>query len=172
MRLPELIELSRPDFIIIDTIGPPGQRTFYLQAAQDDMLVTLIIEKEQAAAISLAINGVLEKLEGADHEVEPVSMELIQPVSPLFRVGQLGLGYDEAQDMLVITAEEIATEEQPQRTKVHIWGSRDQMAALARQAAIAVRSGRPVCPLCGEVIDTGERHVCVRGNGRKHSQET
>ena len=51
MSLPELIELSEVDFITIDTIGPPGQRTFYLQAAQGNTLITLIIEKEHAGFV-------------------------------------------------------------------------------------------------------------------------
>lgn len=166
MRPPEMIELSQADFITIDTIGPPGQRTFYLQAAQEDTLVTLIIEKEHAAAISVAITSVLERLGGAGGEPEP-AMSLIQPVQPLFRVGKLELGYDETRDMLVVRAEELAPEEQEYVAQVHIWATRAQMAALARKAVVAVASGRPTCPLCGEPINPGEKHVCVRGNGRK-----
>jgi hypothetical protein len=158
MSLPELIELSQVDFITIDTIGPPGQRTFYLQ-------------KAHAAAISVAINGVLEQLGGGVDEPELVSPGLVHPVEPLFRVGRLGLGYDHKRDMLVVTAEELAEEEKPHRAQVHIWADRAQMAALARRAAIAVASGRPICPLCGETISPGETHVCVRGNGRKHIDE-
>ena len=172
MTQPELIELSQADFVTIDTVGPPGQRTFYLQAAQDDVMVTLIIEKEQAAALSLAISGMLEKLGEAVEDTEPPRLELIQPVDPLFRVGRLGLGYDETRDMLVITAEDLVREEQIPRAKVQIWIDRVQMATLAHQAAVAVRSGRPVCPLCGETMDPGEPHVCVRGNGRKHIENS
>ena len=171
MRLPELIELSRADFVTIDTIGPLGQRTFYLQAAQDDMLVTLIIEKEHAAAISVAISGLLEQLGEAEGEHEFASLDLIHPVEPLFRVGRLGLGYDEKRDMLVVMAEELATEEEQEVTKVRIWASRVQMASLARRAAIAFASGRPLCPLCSEPIQPDEQHVCVRGNGRKRLYE-
>ena len=169
MGLPELIELSQVDFITIDTIGPPGQRTFYLQAAQDDMLITLIIEKEQAAAISVAISSMLEELRATRGELEPTSLELVHPLEPLFRVGRLGLGYDETRDMLVVTAEELTAEEEQHKARVHIWANRTQMAALARKAAIAVTSGRPTCPLCGETIDPDEQHTCVRGNGRKHT---
>lgn len=171
MSLPELIELTQVDFITIDTIGPPGQRTFYLQAAQDNTLITLIIEKEHAAALSIAIHGILEKLGEAEDEPEPPDLDLIHPVEPLFRVGRLGLGYDQIRDMLVIMAEELATEdedeEEQQQTRVHIWVNRTQMAALAHNAAIAVASGRPRCPLCKEILNPDEEHVCVRGNGRK-----
>jgi uncharacterized repeat protein (TIGR03847 family) len=171
MNPPELIELDQADFVTIDTIGPPGQRTFYLQAAQDDTLISLIIEKEQAAAISVAISNMLEQLEEVGSEAEPVSLDLIHPVEPLFRVGRLGLGYDEGRKMLVVIAEEAATEEKSQGARVHIWASQAQMAALAHKAATVVASGRPICPLCGEPIAPGEEHICVRGNGRKRLYE-
>jgi hypothetical protein len=54
---------------------------------------------------------------------------------------------------------------------VRIWARHEQMAALARKAAIAVASGRPICPLCDEVIEPGEEHICVRDNGRKRLYE-
>ncbi len=167
MSLPELIELSRADFVTIDTIGPPGQRTFYLQAAQDDLLITLIIEKEHAAALSLAIQGMLEHLGGFEDHPSAPAAPLVHPVDPLFRAGRLGLGYDEEDDMIVILIEELTAEEQLSGTTVHIWADRVQMAGLAQQASIAVASGRPTCPLCKEPIDPGEEHVCIRDNGRK-----
>ena len=168
MPTPEPIELRQADFVTIDTLGPPGQRTFYLQAAQDDLLVTLIIEKEHAAALSVAVSGLLEQLGGIEDEAEPASMDLIHPVEPLFRVGKLGLGYDQDLDLLVVVAEEAATEETPEPAKVHIWASRAHMAALAHKAAVAVASGRPTCILCGETLEPDKQHVCTRGNGRKH----
>ena len=171
MSLPREIELSSADFCTIDTIGPPGERTFYLQVAQGDTLITMIIEKEHAAALSIAIGGLLEQL--GERELEdaeegaPFDMELIQPVEPLFRAGQLGLGYDETRDMIVIVAEELVAEGEPEGTKVRVWGSRMLMAAVAEKAAAVVASGRPLCPLCAEPIEADEPHVCVRGNGRK-----
>jgi uncharacterized repeat protein (TIGR03847 family) len=171
MSLPRQIELNSADFVTIDTIGPPGERTFYLQAAQGDTLITMVIEKEHAAALSIAIGGLLEQLDEGElediEEGEQFDMELVQPVEPLFRAGQLGLGYDEKRDMIVIIAEELVAEEEPEGTKVQIWGSRMLMAALAQRAAAVVASGRPLCPLCAEPIEADEPHVCVRGNGRK-----
>ena len=171
MNQPELIELSRVDFVTIDTVGPPGQRTFYLQASQDDLLITLIIEKMHAAALSVAIKSLLEQL-GETDEPLPMEMSLIQPIEPLFRAGNLGLGYDEERDMLVIVAEEMVVDEERQASRVQIWADRSRMAQLARQAAVTVAAGRPTCPLCSEPLNPGEDHVCVRGNGRKRLFDT
>ena len=150
MRPPEMIELNQVDFVTIDTIGPPGQRTFYLQAAQEDTIVTLIIEKEHAAAISVAITRVLERLEGTVDEPKPANMDLIQPVQPLFRVGKLELGYDEMRDMLVIRAEELGPEEQEDVAqgggfKLHRRPHPRRSAATAgRRRSRFFRGGRPV----------------------------
>lgn len=164
----ERIELNPADFVTIDTAGPPGQRTFFLQATQDDVLVTVIIEKMQAAALAVTADAVLEEIGRPSLELPIDQMELIEPFEPLFRAGQISLGYDQAQDRLVIVVQEVAPEER-EPFEIHIWITREQTAALARKATFVVESGRPTCPLCGEVLQPGERHVCVRGNGRKHA---
>ncbi len=167
MPSPELIELERADFVTVDALGVPGQRTFYLQAAQGDLVVTLIIEKEQAAAIAGALSNALEQL-GTPVEDEDVSgLALIQPVEPLFRVGQLRLGYDQTRDLLLIVADELVSEQDAAGARVHIWATRHQMALLSRKAMAVVAAGRPVCPLCHEPMDPHESHVCVKGNGRR-----
>jgi uncharacterized repeat protein (TIGR03847 family) len=169
MNQPEWLELSRVDFVTIDTIGPPGQRTFYLQAGQNEMVVTLVIEKEQAAAIAVAVGGTLQQLGQSDEVDEVSSPDLVFPVQPLFRVGKLELGYDQERDMLVIVAEELL--EEGQGSRVSIWATHGQMAALARKAAIVVAAGRPICPLCNQVLELDKVHVCVRDNGHKRLYE-
>jgi uncharacterized repeat protein (TIGR03847 family) len=168
MNSPEPIRLDHVDFITIDTVGPPGKRTFFLQAAQDDILLTLIIEKEQAAALSVAIDNLLERLGWEETDPDIQGLDLREPVNPLFRVGQFRLGYDETRDKLLVIARELAGEEAAEPgVNVRILASQEQMAALARQAAARVAAGRPVCQLCHEILEQGQKHVCERGNGRK-----
>jgi uncharacterized repeat protein (TIGR03847 family) len=166
MSQPEWIELSEVDFVTIDTIGPPGQRTFYLQASQGDLLITVIVEKEQAAALAIAAGGALDQLGEPSEELDLSGMDLVHPVEPLFRAAKLELSYDQRRDMFIVSAE-APEAEAVQGGRVRIWVSRHQMVALARKAAVAVASGRPICPLCGDPLDPGEEHVCVRDNGRK-----
>ena len=167
---PDLINLRRVDFLTIGTIGPPGQRTFFLQAAQDALVVTLIIEKQQATAIAIAIGNVLAREDEIGDVVDSEQLGLILPVRPLFRVGRLNLGRDEERDLLVLMAEELTLEEDEKGSRVHIWATPAQMLALAREAVVAVASGRPICPLCHEVTPLEQKHVCVRGNGNKRDQ--
>jgi uncharacterized repeat protein (TIGR03847 family) len=161
-----VIELRRADHLTIGTVGEPGERTFFLQAAQDDLVISLVIEKEQATAIAIAISSVLSDAEAVEDVDQHRRIELIHPVRPLFRVAKLSMGHDEAREMIVIIAEALVPEGEPGQ-RVRIWGTQAQMLALAREAVIAVAAGRPICPLCHEVLDPGQDHVCVRGNGRK-----
>lgn len=94
------IELNPVDFITVGTIGPKGQRIFHLQGGKDKQLVSLIIEKEQAWALSEAIREMLEDLDERHPELEEpesvdlskLDMDLREPIEPVFRVAQMGLG--------------------------------------------------------------------------------
>jgi uncharacterized repeat protein (TIGR03847 family) len=163
---PQFLALSQVDFITIGTVGPPGERTFYLQASQGDLLVSLIIEKEHAAALSLGIYELIQQLGGiSEGALLPADMELREPLEPLFRVANLGLGYDEDKDAIVVVAHALGGGEEGEYPEVHLWGSPSQMFALSQRSAEVVAAGRPRCPLCDEPLTVGERHVCVRGNG-------
>ena len=70
------IELNPVDFITVGTIGPKGQRIFHLQGGKDKQLVSLIIEKEQAWALSEAIREMLEDLLVAEPDNGQLTMFL------------------------------------------------------------------------------------------------
>ncbi|HEY66104.1 MAG TPA: DUF3090 family protein [Caldilineae bacterium] len=155
--------------ITVETIGPPGQRTFYMQASQGLMLLTMVMEKEQAAALASAIDQLLEQI-GADEEPdEEIDLTLHEPVDPEFRIGQMGLGYEETLDRVVIIVQELLPEEEAEIRDPMIarfWMSKAQARALSQHAAEVVAAGRPICPLCGDPINpTG--HFCPRSNGHQ-----
>jgi uncharacterized repeat protein (TIGR03847 family) len=146
------IELNPIDFITIGTIGPKGQRVFYLQAGQGGKLVSMVIEKEQSWALSEAIKELMEDLNTRTQdrnpdELPPRDMDLREPIEPVFRISQLGLGYDEEQDKIVLVAQEMLTtdveiDEETEPSVVRIWCSRKQILALSDHAMDNVRSGR------------------------------
>jgi uncharacterized repeat protein (TIGR03847 family) len=150
------IELNPVDFITVGTIGPKGQRIFHLQGGKDNQLVSLIIEKEQAWALSEAIREMLEDLDERHPDpIEPpavdlskLDMDLREPIEPVFRVAQMGLGYDEDRDMVVLVAQELVpTEEEVDPNIVdpgivRMWCSRDQMRTLSAYTLEVVQAGR------------------------------
>jgi len=96
-------------------------------------------------------------------------MRINPPVDPLFRVGEIGLGYDKDRDLVVIFVKELQTEEADQENAatVRFWCSREQIRKLARWGADVISRGRPICPQCGQPMDA-EGHFCPKKNGHKH----
>lgn len=145
------IEFNPVDFVTIGTIGPKGQRIFHLQAGQGKQLVSLIIEKEQAWALSEAINDLIDDLTsrsqpvvGDGLEIIDMDMDLREPIRPMFRVAQMGIGYDEDNEMIVLVAQEMPQldDDEDDPGVVRLWCSRDQMQALSAHAMDTVEQGR------------------------------
>ena len=150
------IELNPVDFITVGTIGPKGQRIFHLQGGKDKQLVSLIIEKEQAWALSEAIREMLEDLDERHPDLDKpevvdltkLDMDLREPIEPVFRVAQMGLGYDEDRDMVVLVAQELIPSEEESDPNlvdpgiVRMWCSRDQMRTLSAHTLEVVQAGR------------------------------
>jgi uncharacterized repeat protein (TIGR03847 family) len=160
------------DRITTGAIGQPGHRTFYLQARRGSELISLVVEKEQVSALAEAVEQLLENLTERNPLLSTSedlltfnNMLLEEPLEEAFRVGQLGLGYDETRDLLVIIAQELGSgQEDEQMDVVRLTMSREQARALAREGAEIVTKGRQRCPQCAEPMDpTG--HFCIKKNG-------
>ena len=168
----EFYDLNPVSHVTADAIGPPGERVFYLQASQEGTLVTLVVEKEQVHALAVSVEQMLEELEkrhpqsAADMElINQYDMVLWEPIDPAFRVGQIGLGYDEDSDLLIVVAQEL-TDDPEEMSVARFWGTRAQMKALSEHSMKVVESGRPVCPLCNQPIEP-DGHYCPRRNGHQ-----
>jgi uncharacterized repeat protein (TIGR03847 family) len=159
----ESFDLPEVDVITTGTVGPPGERVFYLQARWGAQILSLKVEKTQVAALIRYLGTLLADLPPPDDL--PSGLDLVEPIEPEWVVGSLGISYDEADDRVVLLAEELV-EEGEEGAVARIGASRDQVAALALHGAAVVQAGRPPCPLCGEPLEK-EGHVCVRMNGHK-----
>jgi uncharacterized repeat protein (TIGR03847 family) len=162
-----LYDLNPVTHITVGAVGNPGKRTFYLQGRQGMTTVTLVVEKEQVAALSRGIDELTERLGIGEKEarVNALEMELSQPIEPLFRIGQLGLGYDAEEKLMVLVAYEASEQEDPELSNaVRFWATSEQMRMLARHTASVVAAGRAICVLCGKPIDP-EGHFCPKRNG-------
>ncbi|MGH9222991.1 MAG: DUF3090 family protein [Acidimicrobiales bacterium] len=156
-------ELREIDRLTAGTVGPPGQRVFYLQARHEGGVVSLRLEKAQVAALCRYFDEMLADLP----PVEPAAtdMDLIEPVVAEWVVASLGVSYDEGDDRVVLVAEELVEEgEDPARASIR--ATREQVAAFTRHSSTVVAAGRPPCPLCGGPLDP-EGHMCVRLNGHR-----
>lgn len=153
------IELNPLEFITIGTVGPKGKRQFNLQAgANSGQIVTLTMEKEQARRLADAVGELLEELKKTKPDfpetivnMNDYDMDLREPITPEFRVAQMGLGYDEDQDKIILVVEELIIPPDDQELDLseaepnvaRFWGTREQYRALAIHTHRVVDLGRP-----------------------------
>jgi uncharacterized repeat protein (TIGR03847 family) len=170
-----------PERFVAGTVGPPGERTFFLQARGGGRLVSVALEKVQVALLAEKLEELLLEAHrrfGVDvPEPLPAGTDnepLDTPLDEEFRVGTLGLAFDVDTATVVIEAiavgEEEAEEEEDDeeatadRDRLRVRLTPQATKAFIERAKKVVASGRPPCPLCGQPLDpTG--HLCPRHNG-------
>jgi uncharacterized repeat protein (TIGR03847 family) len=171
-----VIELDPVDRLTAGAVGEPGKRVFYLQARQDQRLVTILVEKQQVELLAASLVEILARAGRETGEGPPEEeMGLEEPMVPEWRAGRISIGYDEDRDMILLEAEEVAPQEEEEELgepetggdlgRVRLWASREQALALARHGAAVAAAGRPRCQLCGNPLDP-EGHVCPALNGQ------
>lgn len=171
-------DLNPVQHITADAIGRPGQRVFYLQAWRETDIqpVTVIVEKIQLQTLATGLEQMLTEiaqqnpaLSWPSVEYDEDKMHITPPVDPLFRAGEMGLGYDAEQDQIVILVREIVSEggNLEEASVVRFWCSRQQAGRLAGWSKEVVNRGRPICPQCGQPMEP-EGHFCPKKNGHKH----
>jgi len=165
------IELNPVSQITVGTIGVPGQRTFFLQGSRGSQTISLAIEKEQARMLAESFAALIQELEKKFPEPDDdaavwTDMRLREPVDALFRVGNIGIGYNEDSNQIVLVTYELVDEDEEPNV-VSYWVSRAQVQALVQHVYDVVKAGRPICGNCGKPIDaTG--HFCPHRNGHAH----
>jgi len=167
----ERSDLGRVDAIKADAIGDPGNRTFRLRAMSSEGSATLWLEKEQLQALGMAIDEILAQLRasrvGQSEAMAPSAESGDFPArsSVDFRIGRLGLGYDESRDALSLLAHDQESDPDGPPT-VQMLAGRGQMRRLSTEITAVVSAGRPRCPLCNTPITPGSHHSCPRANGK------
>lgn len=160
-------DLREPDRFTAGAIGEPGARVFYLQGVEGTEVVSLRLEKQQVAALAEYLSGVLSDLPITEVTDLPAPVELVEPVIAEWIVGTIAVAYDQADDRIVLQADELVDEEAGEESahaRFHL--SRAQVQAFCGHAATLVASGRPPCPICGQPLDP-DGHVCPRSNGHR-----
>jgi len=174
------IDLNPVTHLTVDAIGQPGERVFYLQGRNKEQVITLLVEKFQIQTLALAIENLMSELREKTPDLADASpvydeehMTLDPPLDPLFRVGELSLGYDPEQDLMVLIAKEVPMglseeSEEESLSEVRFWCTRSQLWAMGRWGIELASRGRPVWPSTGEpILPPGE--FSPKNNGHKTS---
>src|SRR5690349_2781945 len=101
-----------PERFVVGTVGPPGQRTFFLQARTGVRVTSVALEKQQVQVLGERIDELLDELLSADDAsatipaVSPVALEdngpLEQPIDEEFRAGTMTLAWDADDERIVV----------------------------------------------------------------------
>lgn len=179
-----VIEFDPPDRFVAGTVGPPGQRTFFLQASSGRRLTSVSLEKAQVRVLADRLNDLLDDFGGgeATEVVAGTAVDnapLDTPIEDEFRVGSLSLGWDAEREVVIVECHDgdVEVEVDDEGDAVVEPASEDQnvfrvviapaMArAFARRCSGLVTAGRPPCPFCGGPLDA-DGHICPRANGYK-----
>jgi uncharacterized repeat protein (TIGR03847 family) len=164
-------DLPSVQHLTVGAVGPPGQRTFYLQASQDNQLVTLKVEKQQVGALAERLMALIQEHPPAGLDPGDLSPELTEPVLAEWPVGTMRILDDVDADQVVLIAEEVVEVDEAGEAvttggMARFGATRTQIAALARRGLALMESGRPLCPLCGFPLNP-EGHSCPRTNGNR-----
>ena len=176
-----------PDRFVAGTVGPPGHRTFFLQARAGERLTSVALEKQLVVARAERIFELLDELMTGNPggalipAVTPRDLvdndPLEQPIEEEFRAGTMTLSWDVTAERLVIEVfpyteaavvspeqrDEDLEEPEPEEIFLVRMGAGHARAFVERARSV-LGAGRPDCPFCGEPIDP-DGHLCVRANG-------
>lgn len=167
------------DVFTTGTVGRPGQRTFFLQARDEDRVVSVRCEKQQAAAIAQYLRRALAHLPIVEGTVVRRPMSLVEPVDEEFVLGSVGLEFDKNSDRFTLRLRDVEssmadelddesddyddTDDDYDGDSIRVTMSRAQALAFCDQTDRVVAAGRPDCEFCGRPVDS-DGHFCVRMN--------
>ena len=163
-----MTDFGRADLLEPEAIGEPGERVFRVRVMSGGEAASLWLEKEQLAALTMAIRHLLEQTASSgessgEPESAPAGETFPQHQQVDFKVGRLGIGYDEERRIVSLFAYAIDdADDAPPSFACQV--SRGQCSSFAERAEEIISSGRPICVLCGGPIDR-DGHKCLRRNG-------
>jgi uncharacterized repeat protein (TIGR03847 family) len=179
-----VIEFDPPERFIADSVGPAGQRTFFLQAIRGTQVMTVSLEKEQVRLLGESVTELLAEMAGeqaAGEETVTDTGSLHTPIEEDFRARQLTLAWNDVRRLVVIEVTDRETDDDDDESSTEPGadlqdplGPQSVIVRLpvgmargfAARCAASMSGGRPNCPFCGSPLDPSG-HICARANGYK-----
>ncbi|WP_109471379.1 DUF3090 domain-containing protein [Ornithinimicrobium cavernae] len=172
-------EFDPPERFIAASVGPPGQRTFFLQVSGGGRRMSVSLEKEQVRILGERLADLLDQVAGFEGAPEAATgltdnAPMDTPIEDDFRVQSLSLAWEPTRRRVVIEAHEADLPEEDDATlspeelaligSIRVVLTPAMARAFAQRCALAIEGGRPNCPFCGQPLDPGG-HICPRANG-------
>ena len=134
------------------TVGPSGQRVFYLQFGNPGELATLQLEKIQVSALAEFLDQLIGDVEPINPDDIPLALDLVEPVNVDWTVSSIGVAFEKDKSEFVVVAEELNDgDNDAAMAQIHL--SPGQVKAFILKANEVVSAGRPPCIFCGEPLN-------------------
>ena len=171
----------QPEIFVTDYTGRPGERTFFIQARGDQGTFTYLVEKQQVVILAEKLREVLVLLDQTDTVLSTTpgrdpALRLEAPIEPEWRVGTIGLSYEEDADLVAVAlrpaseeeeeTEQVETPSEEEEFPIRYLLRRDQVRAFVLHSMAVIGEGRPLCQLCGLPMDP-DGHNCPASNGHR-----
>lgn len=172
-----------PERCVAGSVGPPGQRTFFVQATDGARRTTVSLEKEQVRLLGTSLVQLIDEVaprEGSEEAAAAYldNAPLDAPFDDDFRVQRLSIAWQAERERVVIEAYDRPDIEDlmgldpegdypwdglpPQSLAIVLDAPRAR--AFASRCTASLEGGRPGCPFCGQPLDPSG-HICPRANG-------
>lgn len=148
-------DLPDVDTFIAGTVGPAGERVFFLQAVAGNQVVTLKVEKQQVIALADYLASMLTDLPEPDADSVPAPSGLTTPVEPEWAVASMGVAYVESRDRVALWAEQLMIDDDDTPATSRFQLTRGQVRGFVDHANELVAAGRPPCQFCGSPLNDG-----------------
>lgn len=163
------VDIPHPQRFTAGTVGEPGHRVFFLQAAASDgQVVTLRCEKQQVGALAEHLARLVADLAEPERAVlDATDVAFVEPTDVAWVLGRMGVAWDPGASAMVLVCEELVDDEEAgedvEPASVRLRLSLPQVVAFVDVARELLAAGRPPCYLCGLPMEpTG--HPCPRLN--------
>ena len=145
-----------------ESIGEPGNRTFYITVKSERSSACLWLEKEQLYQLGIYMKELILSLP-INPKDYPTGISNSDPETLEFKVGKLSLNADPRTATIHFSVHDINKLDETHPT-LTFWLTPEQTKALADESLSVCASGRPTCPLCGQSINY-YGHNCPKANG-------
>lgn len=176
-----VIEFTEPQRFTVGTVGIPGERTFFIQAEDGPRLISVSLEKSQVQALADRLVFMLREIKQvipnfSIKDLPKDEKSLSTPIEEEFRVGLIGIAFDQSTELIQIDLQAVSDEDQEDAQFVDVddlSSDRDilrisitpsEASRFSKRASVVVGAGRLPCPFCGGPIDS-RGHLCPRANG-------
>ncbi|CAN5503940.1 DUF3090 domain-containing protein [soil metagenome] len=180
-----LIDFDPPERFVADAVGPPGGRTFFLQAIDGSRVMTVSLEKEQVRLLGESLTQLLDEMAPLDDGADPQEPEQVAhdhaplqtPIEEDFRARALTMAWNPGRRVVTIEVSEQdpdagadddqdpdAAPDPMSSGAVRVVLPVPMARGFAARCAASITGGRPSCPFCGGPLDPSG-HICPRANG-------